>query len=536
MNIIKLLQGSPEWHSFRANHFTASDAAAMLGFSPYKTRDQLLHEKATGLTEEITEEKQRLFDKGHAAEAMARAILEEDIGQDLFPVTGTSSEWPLIAASLDGLTMDDSMVFEHKLYSQKLVDYIEEHDDLPDSHWPQVEQQLYVSGAGGCKFVVSDGTAGNWFQFDYVRQHGRIEQVLAGWKQFEADLKNYQVPEVKPQAVAEEVTALPAVSMVVTGQISVVDNFAVFEKGLTAFLQDKLIREPKTDNDFATLDLQIKALKKAEEMLKAAGDSVLAQVEAVDTAMKKKDSLAKLVRDNRLMAEKLLAAEKDRRRMEIQQAAAAAIQAFMVDLSDEVGIRIPAPAADIAEAMKGKKTIASLQSAANDEVARAKIEARRMADNVKENVQILGSMCSAEIKGLLFPDLETLATKPADDFKAIAQGRVIQHEQQLREREEMARRKAEAEAQAKAEAEARRIEEEARRMSEAETKAAEQQPAPALADIPLTTGAAIKAKAQPRTLGDALTHFGMQKNLGDQDIQELLDIVAHYANLNAKAA
>lgn len=524
-------QGTPEWHEFRAKHFTASDAAAMLGFSPYKTRDQLLHEKATGITEEVTEEKQRLFDKGHAAEAMARAILEEDIGQDLYAETAESEDWSKIAASFDGITFDDSMAFEHKLYSEKLIAYIEEHDDLPDSHWPQVEQQLYVSRAGGCKFVVSDGTISNWFQFDYVRQPGRIEQVLAGWKQFEADLKNYQAPEVKPEAVAEEVTALPAVSMVASGQVSVADNFAVFEKGLTAFLQDKLIREPKTDNDFATLDLQIKALKKAEEMLKAAGDSVLAQVEAVDMAMKKKDSLAALVRDNRLMAEKLLKSEKDRRRMEIQRSATDAIQAFMVDLSDEVGIRIPSPAADIAEAMKGKKTISSLQSAANDEVARAKIEARQMADNVKENVQILGSMCSAEIKGLLFPDLETLATKPADDFKAIAQGRVIQHEQQLREREEAARRQAEADAQAKAEAEAQRI---VQRQSEADAVA--QQTAPALADIPLTTGAAIKAKAQPRNLGDALTHFGMQKNLGDQDIQELLDIVAHYANLNAKAA
>lgn len=533
MNIIKLLQGSPEWHAFRANHFTASDAAAMLGFSPYKTRDQLLHEKATGLTEEITEEKQRLFDKGHATEAMARAILEVEIGQDLFPVTGTSSEWPLIAASLDGLTMDDSMVFEHKLHSQKLVDYIEEHDDLPDSHWPQVEQQLYVSGAGGCKFVVSDGTTGNWFQFDYVRQPGRIEQVLAGWKQFEVDLKNYQAPEVKPEAVAAEVTALPAITMTATGQVAVVDNFAVFEKGLAVFLQDKLIREPKTDNDFATLDLQIKALKKAEEMLKAAGDSVLAQVEAVDSAMKKKDSLAALVRDNRLMAEKLLKSEKDRRRMEIMQTATTSVEAYVFDLNDEVGIRIPMPSLGLVNALKGKKTIASLQSAANDEAARAKIEARQMADNVKENVQILGSMCSAEIKGLLFPDLESLATKPADDFKAIAQGRVIQHEQQLREREEMARRKAEAEAQAKAEAEAQRI---AQRMAEAEAKAAEQQSAPALTDIPLTTGTAIKAKAEPRTLGDALTHFGMQKNLGNQDIQELLDIVAHYTNLNAKAA
>ncbi|NCN41440.1 hypothetical protein GW916_09370, partial [bacterium] len=348
----------------------------------------------------------------------------------------------------------------------------------------------------------------------------RLRQVLAGWEQFEADLKDYQAPEVKPQAVADEVTALPAVSMVATGEVAVIDNFAVFEKGLAVFLQDKLIREPKTDNDFATLDLQIKALKKAEEMLKAAGDSVLAQVEAVDSAMKKKDSLAALVRDNRLMAEKLLKAEKERRRMEIMQAATVSVEAYVFDLNDEVGIRIPMPSLGLVNALKGKKTIASLQSAANDEAARAKIEARQMADNVKENVQILGSMCSAEIKGLLFPDLESLATKPADDFKAIAQGRVIQHEQQLREREEAARRQAEAEAQARSEAEAQRI---AQRMAEAEAKAAEERKASGFGYYskfktakPLDQVEPIKTiDAKTNNLTTALSRIQQQPKAGD---------------------
>ena len=81
-------QGSAEWHQFRATKFTASDAPAMLGLSKYKSRSQLLHEKATGLVEEVSEQMQRLFDKGHKAEADARPIIEKMIGQDLFPVTG----------------------------------------------------------------------------------------------------------------------------------------------------------------------------------------------------------------------------------------------------------------------------------------------------------------------------------------------------------------------------------------------------------------------------------------------------------------
>ena len=67
-----LIQGSPEWHAHRANHFNASDAPAMMGCSPYKTRTQLLHEKHTGVTPEVDAATQRRFDAGHAAEAAAR--------------------------------------------------------------------------------------------------------------------------------------------------------------------------------------------------------------------------------------------------------------------------------------------------------------------------------------------------------------------------------------------------------------------------------------------------------------------------------
>ena len=42
-------QGSAEWHALRARHFTASEASAMLGVSKYQTRDELLHQKHTGL-------------------------------------------------------------------------------------------------------------------------------------------------------------------------------------------------------------------------------------------------------------------------------------------------------------------------------------------------------------------------------------------------------------------------------------------------------------------------------------------------------
>ena len=44
-----LIQGSDTWHAYRNAHDNASDAPAMMGCSPYKSREQLLAERAAVL-------------------------------------------------------------------------------------------------------------------------------------------------------------------------------------------------------------------------------------------------------------------------------------------------------------------------------------------------------------------------------------------------------------------------------------------------------------------------------------------------------
>ena len=70
-----LQQGSPEWHAFRAEHFGASEAAAMLGLSKYTSRTELLRQKSTGISKEVDANTQAIFDRGHATEALARPII-----------------------------------------------------------------------------------------------------------------------------------------------------------------------------------------------------------------------------------------------------------------------------------------------------------------------------------------------------------------------------------------------------------------------------------------------------------------------------
>ena len=68
MNIHNVTQGSPEWHALRAQHFTASEAPAMMGASKYQSRSELLALKKTGIAPEVSDAQQRLFDRGHETE------------------------------------------------------------------------------------------------------------------------------------------------------------------------------------------------------------------------------------------------------------------------------------------------------------------------------------------------------------------------------------------------------------------------------------------------------------------------------------
>ena len=64
-------QGGAEWHALRADKFTASEAPAMMGVSPYLTRAELLRQKKTGLAPEVDSATQGRFDAGHAAEVVS---------------------------------------------------------------------------------------------------------------------------------------------------------------------------------------------------------------------------------------------------------------------------------------------------------------------------------------------------------------------------------------------------------------------------------------------------------------------------------
>ncbi|MEH6784729.1 MAG: YqaJ viral recombinase family protein [Alcanivorax jadensis] len=451
MQIQNVTQGSPEWKALRTNHNTASEASAMMGKSKYQTRSALLEQKAAGMAEEVTPAQQAIFDRGHAAEAAARPIAEEIIGEELFPATALDDDGVLLA-SFDGVTMLEDVIWEHKLINEYLRE-IESEEELEEHYKIQMDQQLLVSGAEKCLFMASDGTKENCVWFWYRRDEKRLAAIKAGWEQFSADLAEYQ-PKAKEQPATGATTEdLPAVSVQVSGDLSIVDNFDRFESALKHFIDEVLVREPKNDQDFADLDNQVKQLKKAEEALDAAEAQLLAQVEAVDSAKRRKDMLHKLARDNRLMAEKLVKSQKQAIKLEIAQDGKQAIDDHFTKVEKTLdGYRLPNPPGNFNEAMKGKRTITTLQDAADNEVARAKIAINEAADLIRTNAKIIAEAGYE----FLFADRQQLALKDSELVKLEVESRIARHKQEEERRLEAERQRIAAEEKVKAEREAQK--------------------------------------------------------------------------------
>ena len=480
MKIIDHPQGSTEWLAHRANHFNASDAPAMLGVSPYKTRAALLREMHTGVSVDIDIATQKRFDNGHRAEALARPLAEQIVGEDLYPVVGSEGR---LSASFDGLTMDESIAFEHKALNDELRAAFRaiadgaDQEALPIYHRAQMEQQLMISGAERVLFMSSkfdaDGNLVEEHHCWYSPDDEMRGAILNGWVQFAEDLAAYTLPQAAEVApVGNAPATLPALRIEVTGQVTA-SNLAEFKQTALATIRS-VNRELKTDQDFADAEKAVKWCGDVESRLKAAKEHALSQTTSIDALFKALDDIGAEARTVRLDLDKLVARRKTEVKEEAVTRARRALDEHIARLNAEIApFLLPPVAADFAGCIKGLKSVASMQDKLDGLLATAKISGEADARAIRANVATF----KAEAEGFefLFADLGQVIHKAADDFKVLVQGRIAQHkvaeverERKKREAEELARQHAEARA-----AEQRRQAEEAQRLAaEASARAA----------------------------------------------------------------
>ena len=446
MKIHDLIQGSPEWLAYRAQHFNASDAPAMMGCSPYKTRAQLLREMHTGVAPDVDIGTQKRFDNGHRAEALARPLAEEFIGAELYPVTGSEGKF---SASFDGLTLDEGTGFEHKAMNDDLRACIVDEDSgaaLPLHHRVQMEQQLLVSGAERILFMTSawtpDGDLIEERHCWYYSEPALRDKIIAGWRQFERDLAEY-VPAAAadPAPIGKAPETLPALRIEVTGAVTA-SNLAEFRETALAAIRS-VNRTLKTDQDFADAEKAIKWCAEVESRLKAAKDHALSQTSSIDALFKALDDIGTEARTVRLDLDKLVARRKSEVKEEAVAAARRALEQHVAAINAEIApMRLPPVPADFAGAIRGLRSVASMDDKLQALLASAKVACDALARGIRANVAAFKEHAAGF--EFLFVDLGQIVHKAPEDFAATLQARIAAHKEAEAARE---RQRVEAEAQ-----------------------------------------------------------------------------------------
>ena len=470
-----LEQGTPEWHEHRAKHFNASDAPAMLGISQYKTRSQLLQEMATGIGQEFDAATEARFADGHRFEALARPLAEQIIGEDLYPVTASEVK---LSASFDGLTMDESVCFEHKSLNDTLRTALAA-GQIPAQYCAQMEQQLMISGATKCLFMASKFDANDelleemhvWYESDQAMR----DRIVHGWVQFSKDLESYQHVEEKAAPVAEVIMGLPSVSVQATGMVTA-SNLPEFKKAADTFIGN-IKTELVTDEDFVNAEANVKFCKTAEDDLEGAKKAMLAQTSSINEVIQTIDFIKGQLASKRLMLDKLVKSEKENRKLAIIEKAKKLFWEYADSLETEIKpITLPvdigdAFVPDFAGAMKGLKKLSAMQDAVDTALANGKIAADAVANDVRAKLAWCKEHAAGH--GALFPDLQQIITKPLEDFALLITSRIDKHnaDEAVRLEAERAMMQAEATAKAEREASAKLAEQEAAIRAEEQAKA-----------------------------------------------------------------
>lgn len=137
------------WLSERLKAIGSSDAAAVMGMSPYMSEADLWERKRTSTISESEENDD--MRRGHASEPLLLSLYSIETGHGVLWGDGIilrSKKHPFMSATLDGIGIDPSdaepYVIEVKSISRKGDDWTD--DTVPVHYYLQVLHQLSVTG------------------------------------------------------------------------------------------------------------------------------------------------------------------------------------------------------------------------------------------------------------------------------------------------------------------------------------------------------------------------------------------------------
>ena len=361
-----------------------------------------------------------------------------------------------LSASFDGLTMDETICFEHKSLNNSIRESLGK-AEIPEQYRAQMEQQLMISGAYQCLFMASkwDGDAlveelHSWYESDPAMR----ERIMQGWTQFAIDLETHQPKIIIEKPKADVAIELPALYINAHGAITS-SNMAEYGVALKARLAEVRAIKLITDLDFSNAKAGAKMFREQCQKLKLAKEAMLAQTVTIGEAARMMDSWHEDLRQTALQLEKDVEREDLAKKRAMLAEITLAYSAHVSALESETTpIRLSVKQPDFAGSIKGKSSFASMQSALSDALANAKIEADAHALDIRRKLEWFRAS-SSEHK-MLFPDFPQIIVKQTDDFRLLVDTRIAAYkmEQAAKLESERVRIQVQEEAKARAKVEA----------------------------------------------------------------------------------
>jgi putative phage-type endonuclease len=195
--VLKLVQGTPEWHSHRAQFRNASESAAVMGLNPWQTLYQLWLVRTGRLEVPVTAPMQH----GTQMEPKARAAYEEQTGAVMQPLVLTEGDY---SASLDGITLDGDLIVEikcpYKGQASALWQAVSV-GEVPEHYRIQVQHQMMVSGAAQAHLWVFDGSTG--LLVEIQRDEATMAAIREAWDEFQTYLDTDTPPPLTDRDTVE---------------------------------------------------------------------------------------------------------------------------------------------------------------------------------------------------------------------------------------------------------------------------------------------------------------------------------------------
>lgn len=441
-----LRQGTPEWDAFRMAHYGSSETAAMLGLSPHTSRTDLLDAKTSGLPEAVSKfTEEVIFEKGHELEELARPIVEEIYGIDLYPVTCSRGK---LSASCDGLTIGGSPGWEHKQLNKTLAEWVRQ-DRLPDYYMVQVQHQLLVTSAEKWIFSTSNGTEESMLSMIVYPDEEWFNRIITTLELFDEERKTYVSNAVAELSPAELIIDLPTVLIQASGMITA-DNTGEFNLALTRRMDEIKTIVWTTDQDFANAKAYAKLFREKAKEVTNASEKMLAGTASIDSALKTLKGWSKLLNETALELEKQVKAKDLEKKRNMAQKAMIEYMNHIASMEISTApIRLDSlPKPVFADAISGKSKYKSMQHAVDEMLSNAKTNASLFADKIIEKLEWYNE-ATANYK-FLYPDLQVIISKEFEDLKLLVTSRIDKHEKESKEKLELEREKIRVEEEAKA--------------------------------------------------------------------------------------